>query len=78
MIVDEYTQEFEKLVIKCDIQEQEEQIIVHYLGGLDPKYSNVVELEQYTMFDKVWVLAHKVGQQRKNKPFKREFVKSLA
>ena len=44
MSVDEYTREFEKLLIKCDIQEPEEQTIVRYLGGLEPKYANVVEL----------------------------------
>jgi len=42
--VDEYTRQFEKLLIKCDIQEPEEQTIVQYLDGLEPKYSNAVEL----------------------------------
>ena len=44
MRVDEYTREFEKLLIKCDIKEPEEQMIVPYLGELEPKYSNVIEL----------------------------------
>jgi len=44
MSVEEYTREFEKLMIKCDLQEVEEQTIVRYLGGLDPKYAHVVEL----------------------------------
>jgi len=48
--VDEYTREFKKLLIKCDIQELEEQTIIRYLGGLDPKYSNVVKLQQFTTF----------------------------
>ena len=38
------------------------------MGGLDPRYANVVELQAYTCFDEVCVLAHKVEQQRKNKP----------
>jgi len=42
--VEEYTRQFQKLVIKCDLQEPEEQTIVRYLAGLDPRYSNVVEL----------------------------------
>ena len=42
--VKEYIREFEKLVIKCDIHEPEEQTILRYLGGLEPKYANVVEL----------------------------------
>jgi len=65
MNVAEYTREFEKLLIKCDIQEPEEQIIVRYLEGLEPKYSNVIELQQYSTFDEVCVLAHKIEQQRK-------------
>jgi len=68
MSVDEYTREFEKLLIKCDIQEPEEQTIIQYSGGLEPKYSNVIELQQYSTFDEVCVLAHKVEQQRKRQP----------
>ena len=68
MNVEEYTREFEKLMIKCDIQEPEEQTIVRYLGGLDPRYSNVVELQSYASFDDVCVLAHKVEQQKKARP----------
>jgi len=62
MSVDDYIRQFEKLLIKCDIQEPEEYTIVRYLGGLDPKYSNVIELRQYNTFDEVCVLAHKVEQ----------------
>jgi len=64
-----------KLFIKCDIQEPKEQTIVKYLGGLEPGYANMVELQPYTTFDEVCVLAHKVEQQRKSRPFKREFPK---
>ena len=42
MSVDELTQVFEKLLIKRDIQEPKEQTIVRYLGGLEPRSSNVV------------------------------------
>jgi len=55
MSVKEHTKEFEKLLIKCDIQESEDQAIVRYLGGLDPKYANVVELKQYFTFDEACV-----------------------
>ena len=61
MSVEECTREYEKLLIKCDLQEVEEQTIVKYLEGLDPRYAQVVELQQYTTFDEgVCVLAHKV------------------
>ena len=77
MNVEEYTREFEKLLIKCDLQEAEEQTIVRYLGGLDPKYAHVVELQTYSTFDEVCVLAHKVETQMKSRPFKRDFAKPL-
>jgi len=60
MSVEEYTREFEKLLIKCDLWEAEEQTIVRYMGGLDPKYSHVVDLQSFTTFDEVCVLAHKI------------------
>jgi len=63
--VEEYTREFKKLLTECDIQELKDQTIVRYLGGHDPKYCSIVELEQYATFDKVRVLAHKVEQQSK-------------
>jgi len=63
MSVEEYTREFEKLLIKCDLREAEKQTIVWYLGGLDPRYAHMVELQQYATFDEVCVLAHKVEQQ---------------
>ena len=65
--VEEYTREFEKRVIKCDLHEPEEQTIVRYLGGLDPRYANVVDFQAYTSFDEVCVLVHKVEQQKKAK-----------
>ena len=67
MNVEEYTREFDKLMIKCDIHEPEEQTMVRYLGGLDPRIANVVELQAYTTFDEVCVLAHKVEQQSHSK-----------
>ena len=45
------------------------------MGGLGLKYSNIDELQQFTMFDEACVLAHKIEQQQKNKPYKREFPK---
>jgi len=43
-----------------DLQEPEKQTIMRYLGGLDPKYALVVELQTFTTFDDICVLAHKV------------------
>ena len=76
--MDECSKEFKKLLIKCNIQEPEWKTIVRYLGDIDPKYSNIVKLQQFTTFDEVCVLAHKVKQQRKNKPYKCELPKPQA
>jgi len=67
MNVEEYTREFEKPTIKCDIHEPEEQTMVRHLGRLDPKIAKVVELEAFTTFDEICVLAHKVEQQRRSR-----------
>lgn len=80
MSVEEYTRKFEELVLKCDLRESESQTIVRYLGGLDDKYSNVVELQQYSTFEEVCVLAHRVKLQLKAKQkseIPRIFVKIL-
>ena len=65
--VEEYTREFERLVMICDLRENEDQTIVRYLGGLNDPIRNVVELQHYTTLDEVCSLAHKVEQQRKAK-----------
>jgi len=67
MNMEEYTRELEKLMIKCGIHEPEEQTMVHYPGGLDPRIANVVELQAFTTFDEIYVLAHKVEQQRRSR-----------
>ena len=69
--VEEYTREFEKLWIKCDLEEVEDQTIVRYLGGLDPRYAHAVKLQQYSTFDEVWVLPYKVETQKSRAPQKR-------
>ena len=35
MVVEEYTIEFEQLMMKCDVQEKEEQMIAQYLEDLN-------------------------------------------
>ena len=50
-------------------------LFVKYLSGLDPRYAHVVKLQQYSSFDDVCVLAHRVKQQKKSKPFKKDLPK---
>jgi len=64
MTVEEYKREFEKLLIKCDIHTSEDQTIMRYLADLDPRYSNVAKLQQYSTFDDVFLLAHRIEQQK--------------
>ena len=45
--VKEYTQEFEYLMLKCDVREPEEQTIAHYLGGLKKAIADVIRLQPY-------------------------------
>lgn len=61
--VEEYTREFEKLMMKCDIQEKEEQTIARYLGGLNTDIAHPVQLQQYWSLDKVIRLAIRVEKQ---------------
>jgi len=63
MSVEEYTRDFEKLMMKCDIQEKEEQTIARYLGGLNTDIAHLVQLQQYWSLDEVIRLAIRVEKQ---------------
>ena len=67
MNVEEYTREFERLLIKCDLKENEEQTLVRYLGGLDERVAHVVELHPYHTLDELSTLARKVEIQKKGR-----------
>ena len=51
--MEEYSAEFENLMIKGDLQEAKEQSIVHYLAGLRFEISNIVQLQPYNTFQDV-------------------------
>jgi len=48
MSVQEYTREFEQLLSKCDLGEDDSQTLVRYLSGLDEHIAYVVELHTCT------------------------------
>jgi len=75
--VEEYTREFERLLMTCDLRESEDQTIVRYLGGLSESIWNVVELQTFSTLDEVTNLAHKVEAQRKAR-LKRDLQKPLS
>jgi len=60
--VDEYTRDFEQLLLKCDLREDHSQTFVRYLSGLDEEIVHVVELHPYTSPNDLSSLAYKVQQ----------------
>jgi len=65
--VEEYTREFEQLLLKCDLKEDETQTLVRYLSGLYDQIAHVIELHPYSSLNELSSLAYKVGQHRKAK-----------
>jgi len=55
--MEEYIREFEQLLLKCDLREDETQTLVRYLSGFDEKIANVVKLHPYITLDELNSLA---------------------
>ncbi|KAH9763891.1 hypothetical protein KPL70_001325 [Citrus sinensis] len=64
--MEDYTAEFDNLMMKCDLLEAEEHTIARYLGGLKPEIGNVVQLQPYWTYSDVCRLALKVEKQQKD------------
>jgi len=60
--VEEYTREFEQLLLKCDLREDDSQTLVRYLSGLNEHIAHVVEPHTYTSLDELSSLAYKIEQ----------------
>ncbi|KAM0004285.1 putative nucleotidyltransferase, Ribonuclease H [Helianthus debilis subsp. tardiflorus] len=56
--------------MRCDVDEDDEQVIARFLGGLRPEIGDVVQLQQFWSFDDVCLLAKRVEKQQslKTKP----------
>ncbi|GJV35732.1 reverse transcriptase domain-containing protein [Tanacetum coccineum] len=67
--VEDLITEFEQMRLRCGAEEDEEQVIAHFLGVLRPDIADAVSLTQYYSFSDVCRLALRVEQQntRKNK-----------
>ena len=65
--VEEYTVEFDHLMIRYDVVEQEKQMIARYLSGLHVEISDVVQLQPYWTYNDICKLAMKVEKQLKEK-----------
>lgn len=57
--------EFEELMMKCDMRVDGPHILVGFLGGLDTKIANVVELQPYFSLEELILLPHKIERQHK-------------
>ncbi|XP_057248184.1 uncharacterized protein LOC130590177 [Beta vulgaris subsp. vulgaris] len=75
--VEYYIHEFEKLMIKLDVQEREEQTMSRFLGGLDKDIRMKVELQPYSTLDELFKLALKVEKHLKEKK-KKTFVRGTS
>ncbi|XP_042016278.1 uncharacterized protein LOC121764299 [Salvia splendens] len=61
--VEDFTNEFDRLKKRYDVDEEEEQTIARYFGALRPEIADVVQLQQYWNYDDVCRLASKVEKQ---------------
>ena len=70
--MEEYTREFEELLLKCDFREDETQTLVRYLSGLDEHIAYIIELHPYSSLDTLSSLLTKCnnkGSPRERVPF---------
>ncbi|XP_035829952.1 uncharacterized protein LOC118479509 [Helianthus annuus] len=65
--VEELICEFDRLRMRCAVEEEEEQIIARFFGALRPEIAAVVQLQPYWSFTDVCQLALKVEKQLKAK-----------
>ncbi|GKB71082.1 reverse transcriptase domain-containing protein [Tanacetum coccineum] len=71
MTVEEVVNEFDKLRMRCDAVEEEEQVVTRFLGVLKPEIADIVSLQPYWTYTDVCKLALKVEKhiKRKSKGF---------
>nr|GEV97955.1 RNA-directed DNA polymerase [Tanacetum cinerariifolium] len=49
--VEDFIAEFDRLRMRCDVDEEEEQVIARFLGALQPHIADVVHLQQYLTYE---------------------------
>ncbi|GKE70655.1 hypothetical protein Tco_1528727, partial [Tanacetum coccineum] len=67
MTVEEVINEFDKLRMRCDVVEEEEQVVARFLGVLKPEIADIVSLQPYWTYTDVCKLALKVKKHIKIK-----------
>lgn len=63
-MIKDYSIEFEYILMKCYIPEDDPQTLVCYLGGLESRISNVMEFHTYQTLVELTLLTHKVESQQ--------------
>ncbi|GJS40211.1 putative reverse transcriptase domain-containing protein [Tanacetum coccineum] len=68
MTMEEVINEFDKLRMRCDVvEEEEEQVLTRFVGVLKPEIADIVSLQPYWTYTDVCILALKVEKQIKTK-----------
>nr|GEV32692.1 hypothetical protein [Tanacetum cinerariifolium] len=67
MTMEEVINEFDKLRMRCDVVEEEEQVVAQFLKVLKPEIANIVSLQPYWTYTDIFRLALKVEKQIKAK-----------
>ncbi|GKC69623.1 reverse transcriptase domain-containing protein [Tanacetum coccineum] len=67
MTVEEVINKFDKLRMRCDVVEEDEQVVARFLGVLKPEIADIVSLQPYWTYTDVCRLALKVEKQIKAK-----------
>lgn len=75
---EDYTREFEQLVLRSGIQEKQEQTIARYIAGLNPGDAEKLELQPYWSFEEVCKWALKIEKRIRNKKAEKSAPKSYA
>uniref|UniRef100_A0A251TRQ2 RNA-directed DNA polymerase n=1 Tax=Helianthus annuus TaxID=4232 RepID=A0A251TRQ2_HELAN len=65
--VEDLIADFDRLRMRCGVEEQEEQLIARFLGALRPEIADIVQLQPYWTFNDVCRLSLKVEKQLKAK-----------
>nr|GFA68994.1 reverse transcriptase domain-containing protein [Tanacetum cinerariifolium] len=75
MSVEDFTGEFDRLRMRCYVDEEDEQTVARYFASLRPEISDVVQLQQFFSYNDVCRLALKVEAQLKKKISNSQFSK---
>ncbi|GJU60539.1 RNA-directed DNA polymerase [Tanacetum coccineum] len=65
--VEQFIANFDRLCMRCGADEDEEQVIVRFLGALRSDIADIIQLQQFWTLDDVFRLALKVEKQLGNK-----------